>query len=325
MNDMNSVIRKIRLKYLIPESILLLLIIGTIICYGWCHSILQFVIVVVIQLVLFGILLYLVARCDGKIKQIVQKSLNDEKNQKEYETLSHKIYDLCVSNGITNINNCNDSDLLLIAKQYGLTDISLVRRLFENGHELYIQKTNKEYIKQAEKYYNSAKFQSRFIGKNKYQNVKHSDNDDLLEWCKTFSFGDAFQENQNIQKLENVIADEDIKYFNMLNISVDKIKITSLHTMTINVSTGLNSTVTILGKPALVDGSFYLHVCENGKRIASTIICGPVGSNLSSTGTGFKYAIIEAYCKTLDGEIFSDKKEYTYEFENIHTWAIQKW
>lgn len=124
---------------------------------------------------------------------------------------------------------------------------------------------------------------------------------------------------------DNLIVDEDVKYFNVINIHVNNIKITSLHTMTINVSTTFNTAPMLLGKPALIDGSFYLHVCKNGKRIASTIICGPVGRCASSEGTGFKDANIEAYCKTLDSEVFSSQQEYTYEFENIHTWAIQKW
>lgn len=149
MNEDKIDIRKIRLKYLLLESIVFLLMIGSIFCFVWINNIWGTILSIATPLVLFGILMALKNKCASKIKSIAYAN---ENQKKEFDQLSRKVYHLSVMNGIKNLDKCNDSDLLLIAKQFDVRDLSLARQLYKNGESYYMQIVYSNLVEQAESY-----------------------------------------------------------------------------------------------------------------------------------------------------------------------------
>lgn len=357
---------------------------------------------VVIAFVAIGIGLLIAKACATsalkKKKSAAERSLaSEEEVTGNINDECSKLYELCVSNGITELNAGNKGDLMLVAKQLGVTDPAQAKWRFERGEALSIIKETE----QADKYLERNKEHSALVGKEKYkayakkqvlmykgfadrnkvteataqtlatvakgnkprdwgtagglasavlgpaagvavavsiqqknqQDAEHAAN--TLE--RTSHIIERAQEkydghmksceewNRIIAQIDGLVADEDEKYFSSVEITVRSAEVTSADTMYIKLSTYTKGFPELLGKPALIDGSFTLYVCEGGRRIGSTIVCAPDFNSIECKKMGYDGAKLSALCRASQGNSFSAEKQYSFEFESIHTWAIQKW
>lgn len=311
-----------------------------------------------------GIVLLIVRQCSvGALKKKMKSAEAYIKaNNKTYDTLNNecsKLYEMCASNGITELNENNEGDLMLVAKQFGLTKPEDARYRFKRGKALSIindvnkaNQSNNEIIAQADEYLKQAQEQSALVGKAKYKEYAKKQaiyferkvamqkmietssealadvarNNKPRDWGTAGGLASAAlgpaagvtvaasiqQQNQRdaehaanvlersgstiksahekgaeymkfyeawkrqITKFDDLIADEDEKYFSGVQITAQVIKITPAGTMEIRAKSQIEGdSPALLGKPALIDGSFTLYVCENGRRIGSTIVCAP--------------------------------------------------
>ena len=361
-----------------------------------------------------GVVLLIVGTCIvgalKKKKSAAEYSLNfDAEITGKINGECSRLYEMCVSNGITAINADNMSDLMLVAKQLGVTDPVQAKWRFERGEALSVisaaQKENEEkaqLIAQADEYLKQNQEQSALVGKEKYKayskkqalifkaladeqksiatatsaladvarsnkprdwgtagglasaalgpaagvavaaSIQQQNQQDAQHAANTLErsgniIADANKKyvgymnsyeawNRKITQIDGLIADEDEKYFGSVKITVNAAEVTPAGTMSIRLSTEItDDSPALLGKPALIDGSFTLYVCEDGRRIGSTIVCAPDFNSIDCKKMGYDGAKLSALCRASQGNSFSAEKQYSFEFENIHTWAIQKW
>lgn len=168
--------------------------------------------------------------------------------------------------------------------------------------------------------------------------------------------------NNQINLINQSVLDDSQKIFDSLSIEVLKAECMQSGNMELEIKVYNSDDVTVLDKPAFVDGSFAVYICENGRRIGKTLVCGnPVHAvneryceyeYMESDGIGYycmdidtigfhekrlsmidcrhnkRFKGMQTYCvyvKPFPGEKFEFGKQYTFEFENNYMWAIQKW
>ena len=125
----------------------------------------------------------------------------------------------------------------------------------------------------------------------------------------------------DINRIEASVADEDIKYFDNISFKANRVSVNMAGIMSIDVSASVEP-VSVLGQPAIVDGSVFMYVCKNGRRIGRTIVCAPSFPKLERSmvdDMGFdKLTGSTVYCKPYPGELFSNANTYTFEYEPCH-------
>lgn len=369
---------------------------------------------IAIAFVVIGFVLLIVKACATsalkKKKSAAERSLDSETEVTgNINDECSKFYELCVSNGITELNAGNKGDFMLVAKQLGVTDPVQAKWHFERGEALSVisaaQKENEEkaqLIAQADEYLKQNQEQSALVGKEKYKayskkqalifkaladeqksietaasaladvarsnkprdwgtagglasaalgpaagvavasSIQQQNQQDAQHAANTLErsgniIADAHKKyvgymssyeawNRKITQIDGLIADEDEKYFGSVKITVNAAEVTPAGTMSIRLSAEItDDSPALLGKPALIDGSFTLYVCEGGRRIGSTIVCAPDFNSIECKKMGYDGAKMSALCRASQGNSFSTEKQYSFEFENVHTWAIQKW
>lgn len=357
---------------------------------------------IAIAFVVIGFVLLIVKACATsalkKKKSAAERSLDSETEVTgNINDECSKFYELCVSNGITELNAGNKGDFMLVAKQLGVTDPAQAKWRFERGEALRIIAVTE----QADKYLERSQERSALVGKEKYKAYAKkqalmykgfADRNKVTEataqtlatvaksnkprdWGTAGALASAVlgpaagvavavsiqQKNQQdaehaantlertshtierarekydghmksceewnriIARIDGLVADEDEKYFSSVEINVRDAEVTTADTMYIKLSTYIKGFPELLGKPALIDGSFTLYVCEDGRRIGSTIVCAPDFNSIECKKMGYDGAKMSALCRASQGNSFSAEKQYSFEFENVHTWAIQKW
>lgn len=132
-----------------------------------------------------------------------------------------------------------------------------------------------------------------------------------------------------IERIETAVADEDEdrKYFSRINFTFKFTNVDLAGNISFNISATVSDadTVTIFNKPAFIDGSVFVYVLENGRRIGRTIVCAPKFDSANASVMGFEKLNEKVYCRPNPGEFFSKDKTYTFECEPLHIWAVQKW
>lgn len=138
---------------------------------------------------------------------------------------------------------------------------------------------------------------------------------------------DVEKHKELIESIESAIVDNNDKYFEMLNFTVLNPTVDDTGNIKFNIRAQITdeNQLQVLNKPALIDGSVYVYVCDNGRRIGQTVVCAPDFSSVLSKDMGFSNLKEVVYCKPDSGKKFSGDKTYTFEYEPCHVWAVQKW
>lgn len=311
-----------------PTVIVLFVFVVLFACIGklWAAGVL------VAAVIAAGIIRGIVADSIQKQKKAaIAELITVESFKQKYDDDCKRLFALCEKNGITEYRPENERDFMLVAKQVNITEPTDARTAFERGRAFEILKTAKELHDkaraeinqlnaQADEYLATARRRSALVGMAKYEEAGKAQ-------YKYAGVEEKVQHAVDLVKMRDIIVDEDERYFDSVIIFADAAEITSAGTMRISVRTALAGDPPVLiGKPALIDGSFNIYARSgDGRRIGCTIACAPDFTSFDCEKMGYDGAEITALCRPYEGESFSAEEKYSFEFESIHTWAIQKW
>ena len=288
--------------------------------------------VLVAAVIAAGIIRGIVADSIQKQKQAaIAELITVESYKQKYDDDCKRLFALCEKNGITEYSPENERDFMLVARQLNITELTDARIAFERGKAFEILKITKERLDKAraeinqlnalaDEYLETARRRSALVGMAKYEEAGKAQ-------YKYASVEEKVQHAVDLVKMRDIIVDEDDRYFDSVIILADAAEITSAGTMRISVRTELaGDPPMLIGKPALIDGSFNLYVRSgDGRRIGGTIVCAADFTSFVCEKMGYDGAEIIALCRPYAGESFSAEEKYSLESESIHTGAIKKW
>lgn len=133
--------------------------------------------------------------------------------------------------------------------------------------------------------------------------------------------------NYKISKIEDKLVDvgNTSEKFNLLTFTNFAFKIKPTKNIEVSADYKVNTPVTLIGKPAILDGSLMLSIKDtSGNTIAKGYYCAPGFDDTELSFAGFKGGTVSTTCIVDDFEHLNSNEKFSCQIEPINLWTIEK-